>query len=179
MNLWIRITIFLFIQELISMNTVLLTAYQQNYSLWIITGIFIVATLITTTIGFFLGKWVQRRFKDSKVVKYSEAKARDLERSLGPKGSRAALVILGIFNFNYINAFLASWLSLSYKEVLLYVLISDLWWFLIDLAVILGVKTFVDPQYALYVMGGVSLGLFLLFALCYRFVSKYLKARKQ
>jgi membrane protein YqaA with SNARE-associated domain len=157
MKLWFTIIITLLFQEIITTNAVLLNAYQQNVSMWLVFGVFILATTLIISAGFGLGKFIQKRFGSSKIVTYSEKKVKKLESVLGPKGTRFGLVFLGLVNFNHINGFLASWLSIPFKEALFYLFIGDLTWYILEMAIIFGVSTFIDPTYAVYVVLGISL----------------------
>jgi membrane protein YqaA with SNARE-associated domain len=176
MKLWFTIIFTFIVQELVTTNAVLLQAYEQEYNGWIIFLIFLAATTFIISLGFFLGKFVQKRFAQSKVVVYTERKVRKLESMVGKTGKRVALVSLGFANFNYINAFIASWLSLSFREVFVYLFIGDLLWYILNSLMILGVHTYIQPKYAMIVSFGISIGIFAVSALLHKKVANRLAA---
>lgn len=172
MRLWISIVAALLIQELVTTNSVLLLAYQRGYDFVLITGIFIAASILIIGAGFRTGKWAQQKLSSFAPAAYFERKAKQLEQSLGVNGSRIALVLLGMVNFNHVNAFLASWLSLDFKEVFALLLVGDILWYALSVGLIVGVNTFVNPAYAIYLLLAVSLVLAFALAILQRTVLK-------
>lgn len=170
MTLWISIILALLTQELICTDSVLLCAYQQHYDFMIITALFLCATAFIIGAGFGAGKWIQKRFAGSRVVKSAERRARELEAVLGGEGSRLALVFLGAVSFNHLNAFVASWLSLPFRKVFAYLLLGDLLWYATAIGLTFGIGTFISPTYAMYIFAGVSVGMAALLMTVRRFV---------
>src|ERR1700723_1228412 len=56
------------VQEPVSTDAVLLEAYQYHYNVWIIHALFILATMLDIVIGYAIGKWLQRRYSENKVM---------------------------------------------------------------------------------------------------------------
>src|SRR5207249_996393 len=103
-------------------------------------------------------------------------KAKRIEELLGKKGSRVALIFLGFINFNYINAFFGPWLSLSFKELFLYLFIGDFLWFITELVIVYGVSLYINPTYAIYFVLGISVAISVILGFIQKKISQQPKA---
>lgn len=166
MTLWILIIVTLLFQELVSTNAVLLEAFQKHYNIWIIHIIFLLTTAAGIIIGYLLGRWVQKTFHQNKFITYTQQKAKRLNSFMGKNGTRLSLVFLAIIDFNFMDSFLSSWLSVSFWEVFIFMFIGNLLWYISQWLIILGVNTYVrNPYQALSVVIGISVALVIIFNL--------------
>jgi membrane protein DedA with SNARE-associated domain len=92
--------IFSFIlQELASVNAVLLKAYHDGRSLWLIHLLFICATAFDIWAGYEIGKLSQSKFPDSRFVKFVRKWTARAENYIGHHGKKVSLLFLGFINF--------------------------------------------------------------------------------
>lgn len=173
MSIWIFVIFALFFQEPATTDAALFQARQHNLNIWIIHSIWFIATITDICLGFILGKWIQKKFQGTRFEKFSHKWADRLERFIGRKGKKFALILLGIINFPYINSFLASWLSLSFKNIFILILVGDAIWYAIEWGINLGLRSLIpDPHLALYAIVGTAL----ILSICYKAIlSKLLK----
>jgi len=158
MTTWTFIIFALFIQEPASTDAAIFLIREQHINLWLINLIWATATVIDITVGYLIGKWIQRRFQNAKLVKWSERWATRIENFIGRKGERFSLILLGIINFPYLNAFLASWLKLSFKNVFILIFIGDTLYWIIEWVINVSVRSyFSDSHTVLYVVVGLGL----------------------
>jgi membrane protein YqaA with SNARE-associated domain len=168
MKLWLRIIIVFVVQEVVLMNTTLLQAHQLGYSVIVMTLIFLAASIFDVFVGYKLGTWLQKRFAERKIVAHFKHQVQSLEQLLGSRGYRLVLTMLGFVNFNYVNAFLASWTQLPFKTIATYLVLGDMLWYCTASVVIRGITTFVNPFYAIYVVMGISIGFLILSSVLHR-----------
>jgi len=158
MKTWLFIVIALFIQEPATTDAAIFLVRQQHLNLWVVNLIWVLATIIDISAGYLIGKWIQRKFQHTKFGKWSERWAIRIENFIGKSGERFAVILLGIINFPYFNAFLTSWLKLSFKNVFILIFIGDAIYWSIEWAINVGVRGyFTDPHTALYVIVGLGL----------------------
>ena len=158
MTLWLFIIAALFFQEPATTDTALFQARQNHLNLYLIHCIYIIATIIDIYGGFFIGKWIQEKFKDTRFEKFSHKWADKIENFIGRKGEKFVLILLAVINFPWANAFLASWLKISFKNVLLYIFIGNCIWYGIEWGINLGLRSLIpDPHLALYAIAGTAL----------------------
>lgn len=138
MSFWLVITGVLFIQEGIATLAVLLTAYQLHYPLLAIHAIWLAATVIQICLGYALGKWIQKKFADSKVEKRVKKYAESLDRSIGKRGEAVALILLSGIVSPGITAFLGSWLNVSFRNILIFAVLGDLIWYVSEWVTVIG-----------------------------------------
>ena len=171
MKLWLIIIGSLLIQELASVNAVLLNARELGYNLWIIHGIFIVVTSFDIWLGYQIGVWFKQRLHGKKLTGYIARGAAKLDHFMGSNGKKFSLVVLGLVNFPYLNGFFIPWLATDLREAFLFILLGDSLWYVSEWLLILGVKSFVhDPYIALVAV----LGLSVVLIVALRFVSRKL-----
>ncbi len=158
MNIWWLVILALIFQEPATTDATFFQARQQNLNLWIIHLIWFLATCFDIWFGFVLGKWLQRKFQDSRIVTFSNGLAGKVDGFIGRRGEKFALILLGTINFPYINSFLASWLKLPFKSIFVLIFIGDAIWYAIEWMINLGVRSLIpDPHLALYVIVGTAL----------------------
>jgi membrane protein YqaA with SNARE-associated domain len=150
------------VQEPVSTDAILLEAYQYHYNVWIIHLLFIIATLLDIVVGYAIGKWLQRRFSENKVMQRFVHWARSVSGP-GTYGQYLFLFVWSTVLFPF-SAVLAPWLDIPFWRTLVCMFIGDLvLWYGVEWLVVLGVKTFVpDPIDALYGVVAASLLLALL-----------------
>ena len=169
MKFWLLLVAILVIQELASANAILLFAYQQHHNLWLVHGIFLAATTVDIYIGYYFGKWIQKKRPAGKLVVLAKKWAVKIESVMGMTGQKLWLLLLGALNFPHVDAFLASWLNLSFPEIFLFLFLGDLLWYVSEWLIILGVHSFVvNPATAIYVTIGISI----ILSVIARFASK-------
>lgn len=156
MKLWLLIIAVFLGQELITTNAVLLEAYKEGYPLWPIHILFIACTIFISWFCYFLGKWAQKRFGHTKIIRYSQTRALKINGFLGNSGQRMALFVLGFIGMVQAMAFLASWLDLSLSEVIFLLCLGDIIWYVIEWLVVLGANA-AAADYAIYIVIGISL----------------------
>jgi hypothetical protein len=137
---WIIITLALMVQELASSGAALLLSQKDGFNPWIIHAIWLAATTFDISIGFYLGKWIQREFKNSKVDRWAERWAVKIERAIGTTGTKISLAFLAFVTYPYAGAFAASWLpAISLVDVFIFTLIGNFFWYLFEWATVLGI----------------------------------------
>ncbi len=157
-----RIYVLLFaafiIQEPITANALLLSAYQSHANIWIIHGLFIVATALDAIVLYYLGTLARNRFAEAKIVQWTKKKAGSFLDFAGKNGTRIALFVYGPIIFP-ISAFITPWLGISFRNSFIFLFLGDLiFWYGSLWIVVLGVKSFIpDPKYALYGVIGIAL----------------------
>lgn len=163
-RIWILITIALIIQEPASTDAAIFQARSLGLNLFIFNLIWVLGAVFDIWLGYRIGKWVQKRFSQTKFVAKSFVWATRLENFIGRRGEVFALVLLGIINFPYINSFIGSWLKIPFKKLFLYIFIGDVIYWGIEWAINIGVRSFVsNTQTALYIVVGLGL-LFAIFS---------------
>ena len=160
------------VQEPITSNAVLLQSYQNNYNVWLIHILFIGATIIDICVGYFVGTFIHKRFKNNKIVSYAHAKTESFFQFAGKNSKRIALFVYGPVIFP-ISAFFIPWIGMSFWEAFIFFLAGDIvFWYVPEWLLVLGVKLFVqNSQLALYVIVTLSILLTILM--------KYMKRRKE
>lgn len=155
---WLFIILTLFVQEPTSLDAGIFLVRQHDLNLWLINALWLIATMIDITIGYALGKWVQRTFEDTKFGRWAHAWAVRIENFIGTNGERFTIILLGIINFPWLNAFIGSWLRLTFKNIFILIFIGDAIYWGIAWAINIGVRNYVaDPHVALYVVVGIGL----------------------
>ena len=84
----------------------------------IMTGISIYA-------GYFLGKLVRLKSKDTKFGTYIEKRAHSLENYIGVRGESLVIIVITLINFAYINAFLCAWLTIKFNKMIFLMLVGN------------------------------------------------------
>jgi membrane protein YqaA with SNARE-associated domain len=158
MSLWLLITLALTLQEGLSVLAVLLRAYQLQYSLWVIHAIWLAVTIIQITVAYHLGKWIQKRFKESKFERWAEKSAHKLETSIDKNGEKLALVLLSSIISPAIAAFLASWLEIPFSSIFVFTLLGDAFWYASTWATVLGAFQIISvAKYGLLIVIGLAI----------------------
>jgi len=160
MNLWLFIIAAIFIQEPASTDAAIFQVRTHGINLWLINAIWLAATAVDIALGYAIGKWVQKRFAESRLIKASERWADRIADFIGRAGERLAIILIGVINFPYLNAFIFSWLKLRFRTLFILIFIGDAIYWAIEWAINIGVRSVItDSHTALYVV--VALGLVL------------------
>jgi hypothetical protein len=139
---WLILIITLIFQELATTGAALLAANTQHFNIWIIHVIWLIATLADIVLGFFLGKWTEKNFQNARIVRWAKRLAARIEHATGTTGIKISLALLGIVNYPYLNAFIASWLpNIKPRDVILATLVGDLIWYAFAWATVLGIAS--------------------------------------
>jgi membrane protein YqaA with SNARE-associated domain len=153
MSLWLLIISALTVQEGLSTDAVLLEAVHAHYSVWIIHAIWLFVTVVQTLAGYFLGKWIRRRFADTKMERWFEKSARKLEASIGKQGEAVALVLGSAIVSPAATAFLAAWLDISLTKILAFVVLGDFIWYALTWVTVVGATTIIsDLKYGVVIV---------------------------
>ena len=155
---WLFILLTLFVQEPTSTDAAIFLVRENHINLWLINILWLVATTIDIAVGYALGKWIQRTFQETRFGRWAEKWAVRIENFIGKNGERFTIILLGIINFPYLNAFIVSWLKLNFKNIFILIFIGDAIYWGIAWAINIGVRNYVaDPHVALYVVVGIGL----------------------
>lgn len=123
MKLWFLIIIAVIFQETVAMTTAFYNATQQGINIWIIHGLFIVATCFDIWFGYRLGGFISKGFLEhTQFGKWLKKHSVFLNKP----GREYLLVLTGIIDFPYLNGLLGSWFELPFKLVFWTTLIGDL-----------------------------------------------------
>jgi membrane protein YqaA with SNARE-associated domain len=169
MSLWLLLTATLLVQEGLSTTVLLLRAYQEHYPLIAIHLIWLVVTVLQIYIGYYLGRWIQKRFKGSKFELWLKKSAHSLEKYIGTSGQALALILVAGVVSPAIAALGASWLEITFTSVLIFALIGDFIWYVSEWATVFGVTHFFgNPviEIVVVIVGGI------IFAIAVQFAKK-------
>ena len=138
MSFWYLIALALTFQQGLTVIAVLVRAHQLNYSFWIISLIWLVVSSIQIVIGYYLGKWIKKRFAESKFEKWLQKYVQKLEDLINKRGERVALIFFAYLVLPIIPAFVAAWLDISFLSTFIFTLIGDFLWYMATWAYALG-----------------------------------------
>jgi membrane protein YqaA with SNARE-associated domain len=138
MTLWLLLAATLLVQEGIATTAIFFKAYQEHYSVIIITVLWLVLTVGQIYLAYYLGVWMKRRWANTKWEKRMESFSKQLEDSIGKYGERLALVLGSFIVSPAVTAFVAPWLDISFGNVLIFALIGDLGWYLSEWFTVVG-----------------------------------------
>jgi membrane protein YqaA with SNARE-associated domain len=158
MYLWLLVVGVLIPQEFASTAIVFVIALENNYSLWLINLIWLCATSFDMYVGFSLGKLLKNHYQDRRFVQKIEGWVNSLKHALGKHGEKLSLALLGTINFPYLNAFFGAWLGMSMGMTFVLTLIGNIVWYLILLATVLGLSSFVsNPDIILLIIVAIGI----------------------
>jgi uncharacterized membrane protein YdjX (TVP38/TMEM64 family) len=138
MAFWLLIIGTVFLQEGISTTVVLLEAYQRGYSLPIIHLVWFVGTIIQIYLAYIFGKWIQKRFPESKFEHRMKHYSVSLDESIGKRGLALALILMSSIVSPAFTSFIGSWLNISFRDILIYAFIGDLIWYTSEWITVIG-----------------------------------------
>jgi len=141
MKVWLLIVGALVVQELALESAALVKSHALHLNLWIVHLTFLVGTLFDIWIGYRAGKYAQKRFHSSRLEQFVAGRANQLEKAMGKRGKRFALVVLGFISFAHVDAFVFSWLDIPFRTVLFYVALGDTLQYILLWATIAGAVT--------------------------------------
>jgi len=140
-SLWALIIITLIFQELATTAAVFAVAATAHLSLLPIHIIYIAATVLDMYIGYELGLMAKARFQGTKFVRFADRISERVRKMLGKYGDKASITVLAIFDYPYLNTFIASWLGLSRKLAFTLTFVGNFVWYIGLWAAILGLKS--------------------------------------
>jgi membrane protein DedA with SNARE-associated domain len=103
-------------QEMVLLNTLFALVHQGIYPLPLISLLLVVGTAIDIVIGYYIGRFLQRKTSQTKIGRYIKNLA---EQYAFPENSPRrwlTMLIIGNFSFSYINAAVAGYLELPFWE---------------------------------------------------------------
>ena len=115
-------------------------AYRAGLNVAIINAIWVTVTLVEIYAGFALGKWAERRFPHAKPTQWGKKVAGIAERRIGKGGKKFLLFSLGFLTFAPVVAFAAAWLDVSLAAILIFVLLGEFVWYVLEWGAALGVS---------------------------------------
>ncbi len=140
MSFWLIIAGALFVQEGLSVIVVLAEAYKMGYSLLAIHAIWLADTLVQIYLGYIFGKWIQKRFANSKFEVRLKKYAESLDTSIGKRGEAVALLLMSGVISPGITALLGSWLNVSFRNIMIFAVLGDLIWYVSEWVTIIGAE---------------------------------------
>jgi membrane protein YqaA with SNARE-associated domain len=159
MGLWALITATFFIQEFATTALVLVLAEHSSIPLWPIHIVWAATTLADMYIGYLFGNLLKRRLSKNKFVEWIDKSARRAMKALGSHGANIGLMILGVVNFPYLNAFIGAWLDMPMNMTFLFTFIGNFAWYLLLWGTVLGLTSFIhNPSIILLII--VAIGIF-------------------
>lgn len=158
MKQWLVVILIVFVQETVTLNGLLLKATQGEYSLWVITSLFIIATLIEIVIGFLIARYVKKTLHNGKIKDFATRWSVRFKAYIGKHGRKVYLLLLGYFSFPYLNAFITTWLDIPFWESFWYLVIGNMIFYTTSWLLVLGIATVVpNPVFALVAVVGVTI----------------------
>lgn len=158
MKQWLVVLLIVFVQETVTLNGLLLKTAQGGYSLWSITFLFIIATVIEIMIGFTIAQHVKKRLHNGKVKDFATRWSLRFKAYIGKHGRKVYLLLLGYFSFPYINSFITTWLDIPFWESFWYLLIGNMIFYTTSWLLVLGIATIVpNPGFALVAVVAVTI----------------------
>src|ERR1700758_1531086 len=103
---WFVVLLILFVQETVTLNGLLTKVFQGQYSVFLITILFVFATVIDIFIGYWIERYVKKRWNKGQVRAFAKKWSDRLFSYVGKRGVRFYLLLLGYFSFPYLNSFI-------------------------------------------------------------------------
>jgi membrane protein YqaA with SNARE-associated domain len=129
------------VQELALTEATLIFVYHSGFNLWMVHAIWLAATIIDITIGFYVGRYLKNRLAGFKWFNATIGKwSVKFKGYVGQGGKALALVLLGLFLFPYFAAFLAAWFDVDFTKAIIFVSLGNLVWYLFVLGTALGIN---------------------------------------
>lgn len=161
MGFWLFIIFSLFIQEPASTDATIFLVRENHINLVLVHTIWLFATLLDISIGYALGKWIQKKSQNTKMGIWAKKWSERIEYVIGKKGEYFAIILVSIINFPYLNAFILSWLNIKFRKLLILIFIGDSIYWIIEWIINISVRNNIQNSHTvLYVV--VGLGLILL-----------------
>jgi len=158
MKLWLLLTAAFILQEPVTTTGFLLKAYQAHYNLWIIHGLFVVATVVDIAAGYLLGKVLNNKLGTTRFIRYLHKQFDRFKKFAGEKGMIIALLLYSPLIFP-ISAIFIPWLEISIIEAAACIFLGELvFWYGYIWLLVLGANSFVSTTHTLfYIAIGISL----------------------
>ena len=150
MKQWLVIVLILLIQESVTLNALLVKAFQGQYSILVITLIFVFATVFDILIGYWIERYLKKKLNKGKVRAFAYKWSKRFHDYVGKHGMKVYLLLLGYFSFPFINAFITSWLDIPFAESFWYLFFGNIIFYISSALLVLGITSLVpNPLYAL------------------------------
>ncbi|MDB5188911.1 MAG: hypothetical protein JWM92_509 [Candidatus Nomurabacteria bacterium] len=151
MKQWPWVILILFVQETVTLNGLLVKTHQWDYSIWIITLLFIIATTVDIIIGYAIGRYAKKRFNNGKVKAFAVKWSLRLTAYMGKHQRKIYLVLLGYFSFPYLNAFITAWLDISFAESFFYLFVGNMIFYITSWLLVLGITSIVPNPFIAFI----------------------------
>jgi len=79
----------------ITLSGLLVKTYQGDYSIWIVTLFFLIATIIDIVVGYFLGKYLKQFLNRGGIHAFAQKWSDRFYNYIGRHGRRVYLLLLG------------------------------------------------------------------------------------
>lgn len=150
MKQWLLIILIVFLQETVTLNGLLVKAHQGDYSIWVITGLFVIATAIDIVVGYVVGKRVKHHWNKGGIKLFATKWSHRFNLYIGKHGRKIYLLLLGFFSFPYLNAFITAWLNVPFWESFWYLFFGNMIFYVTSLLLVLGITWLIpNPLVAL------------------------------
>lgn len=137
-GIWWFVISALILQESATMDAALVLAAQAHLDLWLIHGIWVAATAFDIWLGWEIGKRLHGIIRTSRMGPFVERWTARIRGFMGARGEKVVLVLLGLVNFPWANAFLASWLDVDYRSAFIFIFIGDALWYALEWGIVAG-----------------------------------------
>lgn len=151
MKQWPWVFLIVFIQETVTVNGLLVKTHQGQYPLWLITLLFVVASIIDILIGYAVGHYAKKALNKGRMKVFATRWSHRFKAYIGKHGQRIYLLLLGYFSFPYLNAFITAWLNIPFWESFWFLFIGNMLFYTTSLLLVLGVASIVPNPYLAFV----------------------------
>ena len=155
---WICAILVLMVQESFTTNIIIKTAYEERRNVYILTIIFFLSAIVDVLAAYYLGKYVQKKQKNTKIIFKTKNYIQKCSSFIGKFGEKVFIMFLSLLFPPLFSSFIASWLKLSLKEIFIIVLVGDIIWYFASWKLVLGISYWVkNAKEALYIILGITL----------------------
>lgn len=165
---WLLAIGILLVQEVVSLNALLLETHHGHYELWLIHSIFVAATVFDIWTGDYAGRYAKKKITKGKVVAFAQKISDRFHRSVGRSGRRAALLLLGTLSFPYVNSFVSAWLDIPLRESFGFLFLGNMISYTMYWIIVLGVSSVIPNPFIAFPIMVTILGTVLFIAKRFR-----------
>ncbi|MDB4984482.1 MAG: hypothetical protein JWM20_661 [Patescibacteria group bacterium] len=116
----------LLLQETATLTSLIFATHKGVYPASVIHILFLIATLIDIVAGYFLGRFLKRKFPRSKVGAFVDRLAKLFSFRESRYKRWLALFLLGNFSFPWLNSCIAGYMELPFWESAFFNLLGDI-----------------------------------------------------
>lgn len=144
-QLWLSLIFTLIVQEFASAGAAMIAAEQNHINIWIIHAIWVGGTAFDIVAGYLIAGRV-RPLVSQKFRERTERWAEKFKQRAGKYGINIAILLTSIVDYAWFNAFLAGWIDVPFKNILIFTFIGNFIWYVLEWVGVLGIVTFA-PQF--------------------------------